>query len=86
MTDKMLLGALRAPAPDPGDVVGITHLHEAAKRAADILERMDRRQALLTWRMDECSRAASMVVNAVQGRSDPECPYEALDMAKPDER
>ena len=63
--------------------------HEAAEEIERLkrdLSRLDRRVALLTWRMDECSRAAAMTSNAVQGRSDPADPYEALNMAKPEYR
>lgn len=43
MSDLMLLGALRAPTPEPDDILGIAQLADRARQAADELEAKDKR-------------------------------------------
>ena len=41
MSDLMLLGVLRAPAPEPDNVLGIAQLVDRARQAADEIERLE---------------------------------------------
>ena len=41
MGDLMLLGVLRAPTPEPDDVLGISQLADRARQAADRIEELE---------------------------------------------
>ena len=41
MSDLMLLGVLRAPAPEPDNVLGIAQLVDRARQAANRIEELE---------------------------------------------
>jgi len=41
MSDLMLMGVLRAPTPEPDNVLGIAQLADRARQAADEIERLE---------------------------------------------
>jgi len=47
MSDLMLLGVLRAPTPEPDNILGISQLVDRARQAADRIEQQDKRIAEL---------------------------------------
>ena len=60
MSDLMLLGVLRAPTPEPDNILGIAQLADRARQAADEIERLSaelERREHLTINMDLEHRA-----------------------------